>query len=73
MLDIMSERAYNENQKGKIMNERKVEVVEKAISKVLSRQTKLIIQPNGLPNKEWSRDVQALRILKSLSVSAHLD
>ena len=55
------------------MNERKVEVVEKAIEKVLSRRTKLIIQPNGLPNKEWSRDVQALRILKSLSVSAHLE
>ena len=55
------------------MNEQRVDKCERAISKILNRQTKLIIQPDGLPNKEWSRDVGALMTLKLLSIKYHLE
>lgn len=49
------------------MNTAKVEVCEKAIEKILNRNTRLEVQSDGLPNLKWSKDVGALRVLKELS------
>lgn len=53
------------------MNEKKVNIIESAIQKIHQRNTPLIIQPDGLPNSKWSKDVGALRILKALSIKYH--
>jgi len=54
-----------------MINEKKVDKIEKAIGKLLDSWVDIEIQPNGLPNREWVLHRIALRNLKRLSLKYH--
>lgn len=49
------------------MNELLVAIAEDNLERIYNNPTRLIIQPDGLPNEDWTMEVEAIRVLTEMS------
>lgn len=50
-----------------VMNELLVAIAEDNLERIYNNPTRLIIQPDGLPNEDWTMEVEAIRVLTEMS------